>query len=143
MRILFSQVYAEVNTELRVTNTLLNEVSSRLNSFGYEFNHYQKLFNGDDYSIVFVISATREKKDLVKGPLTISKDRKVYFTIFNQYKESLSFVDEMTYVLDNILKGISLVFNKYGTDLFGVNESIDEVKKLLIDNPEKYKEWNK
>lgn len=139
--IFFSQLYAEVDTNYSITNTVFYKISNRIDKLHRSFKHYEKLFKGDEFSIVFVISATRENKELIKGPLTISKEITSYFSIFIPYKKFDLFSEQMSYILDYIAEGIIFVFNKYKTDPSGVKESIEKVKKLIADDPEKYQKW--
>ncbi|HGA4729071.1 TPA: hypothetical protein ACISU1_004442, partial [Salmonella enterica subsp. enterica serovar Wangata] len=107
-------------------------------------NHYEKLFKTDDFSIIFVISATRKSETLnVKGPTTKSKDKETYFSLFIPYREFSVFTIQISYVLDNIAEGIIFVLDKYKTDSSGVKESISEVKALIESDPEKYQKWTK
>ncbi|CNC63846.1 Uncharacterised protein [Yersinia pseudotuberculosis] len=143
MNIQFSQIYAEVDTSYDITNTVLTPLRHYLVMLNKNIMHYNKLFNADDYSIVFIISATRNDKELVKGPTTLSKKKKVEFVIFIPYKELKTFAEQMSYVLDYIAEGIIFVFNKYKTDPSGVKEAVEEVKKMIMDDPDKYQKWTK
>lgn len=145
MNIYFSQIYLEgEDTTFAVTNTLIHRLSQRLDVLNKKINHYDKLFKGEDFSVVFVISATRKKNTLeVKGPTTYSKDKETSFSLFIPYQEISSFIEQMNYVLDYIAEGIIFVFNKYKTDPSGVKEAIEEVKKLIAADPEKYQQWTK
>lgn len=81
MKVYFSQIYLEgENTTFPITNTIIHLLSIQLDKLNKNLNHYEKLFKTDDFSIIFVISATRKSETLnVKGPTTKSKDKETYF----------------------------------------------------------------
>lgn len=121
MNIQFSQIYAEVNTSYDITNTILAPLRNYLNGLDKNINHYEKLFLTDDYSVIFIILATRKNNEIiVKDPTPLSKKKQVEFVIFVPYKEISSFTDQMSYILDCIAEGIIFVFDKYKTDPSGV-----------------------
>jgi hypothetical protein len=47
----------------------------------------------------------------------------------------------MHYILDFICEGVCFVFKKYKTDTSGVHESIQHIKDMVSNDPEKYKIW--
>lgn len=143
MNIQFSQIYAEVNTSYDITNTVLIPLTNRLDSLNKGIIHYENLFHSIDYSIVFIISATRQDKELVKGPTTCSKKKKTEFVIYVPYKEFKEFTEQIYYILDYIAEGIIFVFNKYKTDSSGIKDAVEEVKVLIANSPEKYQKWTK
>ncbi len=145
MKIYFSQIYLEgEDTTFLVTNTLIHRLSNQLDKLNKKINHYEKLFKTDDFSMIFVISATRKNEVLtVKGPTTKSKNKEIYFSLFIPYQEVNSFTEQTSYVLDYIVEGIISVLNKYKTDPSGVKEAVEAVKKMIMDDPEKYQKWTK
>ncbi|EBP9775095.1 hypothetical protein AH835_21380 [Salmonella enterica] len=145
MNIYFSQIYLEgEDTTFPITNTLIHLLSHQLDSLDKKIKHYEKLFKGDNYSITFVISATRKDDKLnIKGPTTKSKDKETYFSLFIPYKDIDSVTDKIMYALNYIEEGVIFVFNKYKTDSSGVKEAMESVKKIFMDDPEKYQKWEK
>ncbi|ALB53205.1 hypothetical protein AB8W28_15055 [Cronobacter universalis] len=144
MRIKFNQIYAEVGVNYNITNAVLNPLEEMLNSLNKKIQHYEKLFSGSDYTVVFIISATAKNEELVvKGPTTLSKKKKVEFVIFLPYKKIESFIDEITYILGHVCNGICEVLAKYKTDTEEVKEIFEEMKALILRDPERYKVWIK
>ncbi|MDI7691610.1 hypothetical protein [Cronobacter malonaticus] len=144
MRIKFNQIYAEVGVNYNITNAVLNPLEEMLNSLDKKIQHYEKLFSGSDYTVVFIISATAKNEELVvKGPTTLSKKKKVEFVIFLPYKKIESFIDEITYILGHVCNGICEVLAKYKTDTEEVKEIFEEMKALILRDPERYKVWIK
>ncbi|ELY3469367.1 hypothetical protein SMX26_004015 [Cronobacter universalis] len=144
MRIKFNQIYAEVGVNYNITNAVLNPLEEMLNALDKKTQHYEKLFSGSDYTVVFIISATAKNEELVvKGPTTLSKKKKVEFVIFLPYKKIESFIDEITYILGHVCNGICEVLAKYKTDTEEVKEIFEEMKALILRDPERYKVWIK
>lgn len=143
MKISFIQAYAEIDTSYDITNTVLIPLRKYLNGLNKSIAHYDKLFKTDDYTIFFYISATREHKDFVKGPMTYSKQKVVEFFIFIPYKEFDIFTEQMNYILDCIGQGIIFVLKKYKTDPAGIEEVMNKMKALIASDPEKYQKWTK
>ncbi|MDI7419840.1 hypothetical protein [Cronobacter turicensis] len=144
MRIKFNQIYAEVGVNYNITNAVLNPLEEMLDSLDKKIQHYEKLFSGSDYTVVFIISATAKNEELVvKGPTTLSKKKKVEFVIFLPYKKIESFIDEITYILGHVCNGICEVLEKYKTDTEEVKEIFEEMKALILKEPERYKVWIK
>ncbi|MDN7225418.1 hypothetical protein QZL56_19505 [Providencia stuartii] len=143
MKILFSQIYAEIDTSYDITNSVLIPLKNNLDALDKNIIHYEKLFKTNDYSVVFIITSTRGNSPLVKGPTTLSKKKKVEFVIFIPYKESTSFTERICHAIDYIEKGIIFVFDKYKSDSSGVKEVFEELKALIINDPEKYQQWIK
>ncbi|WP_369608571.1 hypothetical protein ABV523_16895 [Snodgrassella alvi] len=143
MKIIFLQLYAEVEANYDITNTVLKPLRINLNELNKTLPHYDKLFKTTDYDLIFTISATQEHKDLVYGPLASSKRKEVLFTIFIPYKTFNSFTQQMFYILDNIAEGIIFVFNKYKTDPSEIKEVFETLKTLIAKDPERYQKWLK
>lgn len=143
MKIDFLFLWAEVGVYYEITNTVLNPLRKNLNELNKTLPHYNKLFKTIDYDLVFTISATQNNKDLVKGPLTLSKRKEVHFSIFIPYKIFNSFTQQMFYILDTIAEGIIFVFIKYKTDPSGIKEVFETLKTLIAKDPERYQKWLK
>ncbi|EKK4083556.1 hypothetical protein ACU9D5_004043 [Cronobacter dublinensis] len=144
MRIKFNQIYAEVGVNYSITNAVLNPLEEMLDSLDKKIQHYEKLFSGSDYTVIFIISATSKNDELiVKGPTTLSKQKKVEFVIFVPYKKIESFIDEMTYILDHVCNGICEVLGKYKIDTEEVRDAFEQMKLSISKDPEKYKVWIK
>lgn len=143
MKIIFLQLYAEVEANYDITNTVLKPLRINLNELNKTLPYYDKLFKTTDYDLIFTISATQEHKDLVYGPLASSKRKEVLFTIFIPYKTFNSFTQQMFYILDNIAEGIIFVFNKYKTDPSEIKEVFETLKTLIAKDPERYQKWLK
>ncbi|OCL22683.1 hypothetical protein [Gilliamella sp. wkB171] len=143
MKIDFLLLWAEVGIRYEITNTVLNPLIKNLNKLNKTLPHYDKLFKTTDYDLVFTISATQEHKNLVYGPLTLSKRKEVHFSIFIPYKTFSCYTQQMFYVLDTIAEGIIFVFNKYKVDPSGINEVFETLKTLIAKDPERYQKWLK
>ncbi|MGS0897314.1 hypothetical protein ACVBGC_33055 [Burkholderia stagnalis] len=144
MKISFGQIYPEVGASFDFTNTILIELSEGLNGLGGSFFHYEKLFSGDDFSVVFIISATKEsEKFFVKGPTTLAKRRRVEFVFHIPYKEFDKFSDQMDYAFDFIGGGIKSVFDKYNKESNDVAGAISKIKGAIHEDPDRYMKWTK
>ncbi|OCG16451.1 hypothetical protein A9G09_00045 [Gilliamella sp. wkB292] len=143
MKIYFPQLYAEVEANYDITNTVLKPLRTNLNKLNKTLPHYDKLFKTTDYDLFFTISATQENKNLVYGPLASSKRKEVLFTIFIPYKTFSCYTQQMFYILDTIAEGIIFVFNKYKVDPSGINEVFEKLKTLIAKDPERYQKWLK
>ena len=143
MKINFPLLWAEVGVRYEITNTVLNPLIENLNALNKTLPHYDKLFKTTDYDLFFIISATQEYKDLVKGPLASSKRKVVNFSIFIPYKTFSCYKQQMFYVLDTLAEGIIFVFNKYKTDPLGIKEVFETLKTLIAKDPERYQKWLK
>ncbi|MCX8729217.1 hypothetical protein J3U66_02355 [Gilliamella sp. B2969] len=143
MKINFPLLWAEVGVRYEITNTVLNPLIENLNALNKTLPHYDKLFKTTDYDLFFIISATQEYKDLVKGPLASSKRKVVNFSIFIPYKTFSCYKQQMFYVLDTLAEGMIFVFNKYKTDPLGIKEVFETLKTLIAKDPERYQKWLK
>ena len=140
MKFDFSQIYPEIDTDFDLSGMLLELLCERLDSLQKEINHYNKKFQGDDYSIVFIISATRNKVSLeTKGPRFLRKSREVEFALHIPYKEIKDFDAKVSYVLNHIAQGIIFVLKKYESDPTGIEETIQDVIKTVRNSGEKYR----
>ncbi|WP_175691756.1 hypothetical protein [Burkholderia anthina] len=100
MEIGFGQIYPEVGAFFDFTNTVLVELNEGINSLKISFAHYIKLFSSDEFSVVFIISATKKSDALsVKGPTTLMKKKRVEFVLHIPYRKFESFSDQMDYAL--------------------------------------------
>lgn len=144
MKVSFSQIYPEIDTSFDMTNTILKELSGEINDLNIVFEHYKKLFNTDDFFIVFIISATRKNPELVvKGPTTLPKKKKAEFVFHIPYRETTSFHEKIEYVLPFIENGIRFVFEKYKADSYKIKDAVNAVGALINADPEKYSKWTK
>lgn len=144
MKIRFGQIYPEIGVSFKFTNTVLNALREKLDGLGRVFGHYRKLFDVEDFSVVFIISATTKHDALVvKGPTTLPKRKEVEFVLHIPYQAAASFADQMAYALDFVGEGIGIVFDKYKTDSSGVGEIVAELKDSIRDDPDKYAKWTK
>ncbi|WP_083214539.1 MULTISPECIES: hypothetical protein [Burkholderia cepacia complex] len=144
MKISFGQIYPEVGASFDFTNTVLAELNDGINSLKGSFSHYAKLFSGDDFSVVFIISATKKSDALsVKGPTTLAKKKRVEFVLHIPYKQFESFSDQMDYALNFIGCGIKSTFDKYNSDSSGVVEIINRTKDVIRADPDKYMKWTR
>ena len=139
MKFSFGQIYPEVGARFSLPGTLLTLLRSRLDELQKEIKHFKNKFPEDDFSIVFIISATR-KKDRVeaKGPTYLHKRREIEFAVHIPYKEMPEFDEKISYVLNQIAEGIISVLNKYKTDSSGIKEVIQDVVRIVQQNPDKY-----
>ncbi|WP_321790358.1 hypothetical protein [Burkholderia pyrrocinia] len=144
MKISFGQIYPEVGASFDFTNTVLAELNEGINSLGANFAHYIKLFSSDEFSVVFIISATKKSDGLsVKGPTTLAKKRRVEFVLHIPYRQFESFSDQMDYALNFIGDGVRSIFEKYNSDSGGVAEIIDRTKNVIRADPDKYMKWTR
>ncbi len=139
MKFSFGQIYPEVNTDYDVTSKLLHLLCNKLNNLNKEIKHFNKVFEGEDYSLVLIISATRNKDILeVKGPIVLKKRKEVEFALHIPYRELPNRFEETLYVLNNIYQSIVFVFNKYKADLSGLEENIDQVINAVKTSPSQF-----
>ncbi|WP_249744642.1 hypothetical protein [Burkholderia pyrrocinia] len=144
MKISFGQIYPEVGVSFDFTNTVLAELNEGINSLEGSFAHYVKLFSGDDFSVVFIISATKKSDILsVKGPTTLAKKKRVEFVLHIPYKQFESFLDQMDYALNFIECGVKSTFDRYNSDSSGVAEMVSRTKDAIRADPDKYMKWIK
>jgi hypothetical protein len=144
MNISFGQIYPEIDTDFSLTNTVLIELKTRINSINQSFQTYESIFNTRDFSTNFIVSATRKNDILiVDGPTILKKNKTIEFVLHIPYKKLSNFTEEMNYVLDFIGEGLHLTFKKNHADSEEINTMIDNIKKLIITDPDKYKKWTK
>jgi len=144
MKIEYMFLNQEPGVRYSMTDSVLDPLEEVLFNLDKRLAHFDKLWKGDDYRLVFTIGATT-KNDVIKfyGPLTLSKSRAVHFSIFIPYKTFPDYKSEIYYILDCLKEGIFFVFNKYKTDPSGVEEAIQKVKDLIATDPEKYRKWKR
>jgi len=64
MNISFGQIYPEIDTDFKFTNTILIELRNRINSTNQSFSDYENIFKTRDFSTTFIISATKKMTNL-------------------------------------------------------------------------------
>jgi len=76
MNISFGQIYPEIDTDFSLTNTVLIELKTRINSINQSFQTYESIFNTRDFSTNLIVSATRKNDILiVDGPTILKKNK--------------------------------------------------------------------
>ncbi|MBD9359191.1 hypothetical protein [Methylomonas fluvii] len=135
MNISTCQVYPEVDLSYKIPSFLMKELRKRLNSLNKEIIPFKDIFNGQDFELGIVISATCEKdKPLVMGPTFFNRYNRVDFVFHIPYKKLDSSYDEFSYVVENLRCGLVSIFDKYSGDSSGVNEVLRSILEMA-ENP--------
>ncbi|WP_010504042.1 hypothetical protein [Paenibacillus elgii] len=140
MNIDFTQLYYEPGTRFdSITPMILDLLYERLDALKVSIPHFEEKLKDENYSLVFIISATKEKTTLeVRGPNILRKSKDVEFALHIPYKEVVNFTDQVAYVLDFIAEGIVWVFEKYAISSSGVAEAVESVARTVQENPEAF-----
>lgn len=144
MDVNFAQIYPEIDTHFRFTNTVLRQLKGRMNSLNQHFLGPRTVLKTDHYSIIFTISATRGNDALeICGPIFHRQDKSVEFVLHIPYRQISDFTEELHYALDSIGEALCRIFKDNHADSSGIAAIVDEMKGAIKEDPETYKKWLK
>jgi hypothetical protein len=136
MKFDFTQLYAEVDTDFDLSHMILRPLRLELDSLGKNILPLALKLKSDDFTLKFIISATRKSSVLkVKGPLFLYKRKHVEFSLFIPYAEFGSFIERIEYVLLQISTGIKSVLFQYEVDDDGIDAKVQKIFALVKENP--------
>ena len=139
MNIEFGQIYAEIETDFYFAATLLAYLEGRLDALHKKLLYYEKKYGNSDYTLAFIISATRKNTEMqARGPTVLRKSPTIEFVLYIPYQEFGDFEEAIEYALKQVAIGIVQVFERYKTPTDGVIEAIDEVIAMVKRNPQHY-----
>lgn len=144
MNISFGQIYPEIDTDFKFTNTILIELRNKINSTNQSFSDYENIFKTRDFSTNFIISATKKNDKLtIDGPTILKKDKSIEFVFHIPHKKISDFTKEMTYALDFIEEGLRLTFKKNHADADEITTIVNDIKNQIQADPDKYRQWTR
>jgi len=104
-----------------------------------EIEAFKEKFRGADFSLGFVISATRKRDTFViDGPIFLKKPKGVDFIFPIPYRQIENTQERIDYVLDHIAEGIVNVLRKYDVPDSGIAQAVKEVANTVRDNPKEF-----
>lgn len=136
MEIRFTQIYPEVGASFGLPSELLRLLQHRLNKLGHSIAKFKAKYGAEDFVVIFIISATTRNDALVvNGPSYQRKHNKVEFVLHIPFQSFDLLAEQAPYVLGHIGAGIKVVFEKYGEDVEGIDQVIDEVTAEVLRDP--------
>jgi len=139
MNIYFGQISSVPGADFGLSGMLLKLLRERLDGLHKEIKFFKDKFKGEEFSIVFIISATRDKTSVeAKGPAYLRKKKEIEFAVYIPYKEITDFNEKVAYVLNHLTQGIISVLNRYETDSTGIEETIREVVRIVQADPDAF-----
>lgn len=139
MKINFSAIYPEVDTSFSLHHALMKQLVRKLNDLNMTIDFFNKKFDGNDFTLAIIISATRKKNDLeIKGPALLKKDKSAEFAFYIPYIEIVNYSDQVIYVLSNVESGLLYILEKYNTDSSAIREVFNQVSTEFKSNINKY-----
>ena len=139
MKFNFTQIYAEVDTDFDLSHMILRPLRGELDSLGMNIPLFANKLNAEEFTLTFIISATRKSNALdVKGPLFLYKRKQVEFSLFIPYVEFENFFKRIEYVLLQVLMGIKSVLLRYDVDVEGIDSKFQKISSLVQENPKAF-----
>lgn len=140
MKISFTQIYVELNTSFDLSGGLLQLLAGQLNLLKKEISALQKKFEGKDFTLAFIITATRQSDDVqVKGPTWVRRMSRVEFAVYVPAREFSIFEEKIEYVLAKLAQGVIATFERYGSDSVGMQDVFAKVAVEARGNPALYR----
>jgi hypothetical protein len=133
--------YDEVGTSFRLSHLVVKALRDKLREVfsSTEIQEFNERFHGQDFSVGFVISATRKSDNLeVDGPIFMKKPKGVDFIFRIPYREVPEMQARIDYVFDNLADGITAVMKKYGAADPGVARAFKDVADAVRGNPKAF-----
>jgi hypothetical protein len=141
MKIALMSLYEEVGTSFRLSHLVIKALRDRLREVlsSTEIQEFNDRFSGQDFSVGFVISATRKSDTLiVDGPILMKKPKGVDFVFRIPYKNLTEVHEKVDYVFGNVAEGIAAVMKKYGVPDPGVAQAVRAVADAVRENPKTF-----
>jgi hypothetical protein len=137
MRILINSLYVEPGLTFEVSSNVMDLISSKIEFLLNPSNIFNQKFKGFD--IGFTISTKREIDHLkITEPLIDREEKEVYFTIWMPHDKIHTSENYMESYLDYLFKGILLGLNKYAFETEVLENTFNEIKKEVLNNPNTY-----
>jgi len=116
-----------------------HHLETALTALGKSLAHYDKLWKGEHYRIVFKITLSPTDHALVlKGAFSLHEVKEVHFSLDIPLPQHAEPDARLFYLLDGIQEGVLSAFKKYKTDASGVPERFEQLKRLIEENPDRY-----
>jgi hypothetical protein len=132
MKFAFTQLYPEPDTDFDLSSRSLRCLSEHLNAEERSLAHFTKIFKGEEYRLVSVISATRNRETLeVKGPVYLRAQCAVEFYLWLPYRK-LDFVKRVHFVFSSITEGLIQILSKYHGNPAGIKNAVDSAITTVI-----------
>ena len=139
MRIEFTQIYSEPGVSFNLPGPLLGAISDNLDGLEKNIEDLAAKFEGEDFELVFIISASRKLKALeIKGPNIRRKAHEVEFSLFIPWRAMANFAEKVEYILPKIAEGVCEVFGRYGVGTSGVHAAIQKVLQRAKQSPDQF-----
>lgn len=138
MRFKFTQISSVPGKDFGLSGMLLRLLAKRLDELHKEIGFFKDKFEGEEFSIVFIISASLNDAVEARGPTYLRKKKTTEFAIYIPYKDVADFNEKVAYVLTLLGQGIVNVFDRYAADHAGIEEVIREVVFDVQADPGRY-----
>jgi hypothetical protein len=116
MEISFGQIYIQAGIKFPFSHFLQKFFGAEVSKLVEPSPKFIKL-HGEDYSLIFRISAKKELAvNEIKGPTVYKKDRDVEFTIFLPYVPIMQQSDPNKNALEYLFEGVYEILGKYEID---------------------------
>lgn len=140
MKIEFGQIYPEVNISFNLSSDFLRLLMNSLDKLDLKLPYYERKYNGSEYKLVIIISASRKISEIqVKGPITLRKRPEIEFAFHIPYVETESFEQKIEYISNQICLGMINILEKYKAPCLELEKAIYEVVEIVSTSSEKYK----
>jgi hypothetical protein len=141
MRIALASVYEEVGTSFHLSHLVVKFLREKLQELfnSLEISEFSEKFGGNDFSLGFIISATRSSESLiVNGPVIMKKPKAVDFVLLIPFRQISDSQEKIDYVLTHITDGVEQVLRRYNAPDPGVAETVKNVATTIREDPQKF-----
>ncbi|MFL6463706.1 MAG: hypothetical protein ACJ73N_04770 [Bryobacteraceae bacterium] len=141
MRIALASVYNEVGTSFHLPHLVVKVLRERLQQLlaSTEILEFNEKFRTGDFSVGFIISATRKKETFtVEGPIFMKKPKGIDFIFLIPYKQVPDLNERIDYVLGYVAEGIVQVLRRYNAPDPGITDAVRNVAMFVHQNPKQF-----
>lgn len=135
MKFYFPTVYIEENVSFSLPQEFFTDLSYFINENPpLPISPIEDILKTEDYSIIAIISSKSKINEvLLLGPTYIKKNKEVEFTIFIPFFRTMNLKKRMEYVLNEVLKGILLIYKKYIKNSADALMILEKIKIRLME----------
>lgn len=138
MKIYFGQIYIQVGVSFPFNYLFQNFLGTKVTEFVQSSPKFIKLY-GEDYSLIFRVSAKKElTTNEIKGATIYKKKKHIEFTIFLPYTLIMQNAEPNKEALKFLFDGIYEVLDKYEINTSMLKSEQDKIINKIMSSPEMF-----
>lgn len=139
MKAKFTHIFIQAGIKFNFSYKLHLFLSDEISALLTPSLKFLKLYNVEDYTLIFNISAKKELAiNEIVGPLTNRKNKEIEFTIFLPYSVIIKTENPKKTALRQLFLGIYKVLSKYDIDIHKIVAKENEIITYILESPEMF-----